>query len=416
MIQNPVPKTIEAPRFQNMLLQWYHRNKRSMPWRDEPTPYHVWISEIMLQQTRVDAVRDYYLRFIKRLPDIQSLAEIDDDELHKLWEGLGYYNRAKNLKKTANLLIREYEGELPSSFEQLLKLHGIGPYTAGAIASIAFRQAVPAVDGNVMRVISRLTGDARDITQQSTRKGMEEVVQKLIPPSEVHHFNQALMELGALICIPNGSPKCTDCPVKQLCHAYETQSQNTLPVKREKKKRAVQHRSILVFLNEKNEFLIQKREEKGLLSGLWEFVSLESEVCICDLELLLKRKGLSFNSVTKIEDAKHIFSHIEWRMHGYLIRTPYTKPLPSESKALYPYEIDLSERGLVIRESAESVLPDLSFQKEQVWCNFDTMKKTYSIPTAFKAYLTSIEKGLIKDELDRTDQKLPTDKRRRKKG
>lgn len=411
MTQNPTPRTIEASYFQSKLLEWYHKNKRSMPWRDDPTPYHVWISEIMLQQTRVDAVRSYYLRFIKRLPDIQSLADVDDDELHKLWEGLGYYNRAKNLKKTAQLLVREYNGELPSTFEELLKLHGIGPYTAGAIASIAFKQPVPAVDGNVMRVISRLTGDDRDIMQQSTRKAMEEVVRNLIPTDEVHHFNQALMELGALVCIPNGSPKCTDCPVNNICYAYKTGAQNTLPVKKEKKKRLIQHRSILVFVNEKNEFLIQKREETGLLSGLWEFVSVEGEVCTRDLEFLLNRKGLSFSSITKIEDAKHIFSHIEWRMHGYLIQTSYTKPVTSSADVVYPCKIDLSAEGLVIRESEESLLSDLSFRQEQVWCNFDTMKKTYGIPTAFKAYLTSIEKGLIKDELDRADQKLPTDKR-----
>ncbi|MDO4793969.1 MAG: A/G-specific adenine glycosylase [Filifactor alocis] len=416
MSQDPTARTIEASYFQNRLLEWYHRNKRSMPWRDDPTAYHVWISEIMLQQTRVDAVRNYYLRFIERLPDIQSLADVDDDELHKLWEGLGYYNRAKNLKKTAQLLIREYDGELPSTFDELLKLHGIGPYTAGAVASIAFRQAVPAVDGNVMRVISRLTGDVRDIMQQSTRKAMEEVVRDLIPPDEVHHFNQALMELGALVCIPNGSPKCTNCPVNNICYAYETGAQNTLPVKKEKKKRVIRHRSILVFVNEKNEFLIQKRGETGLLSGLWEFVSVEGEISTHDLKLLLKQKGLSFRSVTKIEDAKHIFSHIEWRMHGYLIKASYTGPFTSSADVVYPYEIDLSKESLVIRESEGSLLPDLSFRPEQVWCNFDTMKKTYGIPTAFKAYLTSIEKGLIKDELDRADQKLPTDERRRKKG
>lgn len=400
MVQILTPGIIEVQYFQSKLLEWYHRNKRSMPWRDDPTAYHVWISEIMLQQTRVDAVRNYYLRFIKRLPDIQSLADVDDDELHKLWEGLGYYNRAKNLKKTAQLLIREYGGKLPSNFEDLLKLHGIGPYTAGAIASIAFKQPVPAVDGNVTRVISRLTGDERDIMQQSTRKAMEAVVRTLIPADEVHHFNQALMELGALVCIPNGSPKCTDCPVNNICYAYETGSQNILPVKKEKKKRTVQHRSILVFVNEKNEFLIQKRGETGLLSGLWEFVSVEGEVCTRDLELLLKRKGLSFRSVTKIEDAKHIFSHIEWKMHGYLIKTSYTKPLVSSTDVVYPCEIDLSAEGLVIRESDEASFPALSFQEEQVWCTFNTMKKTYGMPTAFKAYLTSIEKGLIKDELD----------------
>lgn len=361
-----------------------------MPWREDPKPYHIWISEIMLQQTRVEAVYDYYLRFLKRLPDIECLAKIDEDELHKLWEGLGYYNRAKNLKKAARILVEEYAGELPSTYDELLKLPGIGPYTAGAIASIAFHQNVPAVDGNVMRVVSRLTGDNRDILQQSTKKAMEDIVSKLILPDEVHHFNQALMELGALVCVPNGHPKCEVCPVADLCYAYEKKKTDELPVKKAKKERRIEERTVFIFVNEKNEFLIQKRGAKGLLAGLWEFISVEGEVSEPELQCLLKHHPFRVETVLKIESSKHIFSHIEWYMQGYLIRIRLTPPSMKETK----------KDRCSVREGAEYDRSDLFFpDKEQVWCDLKALKEEYSIPAAFKTYVTSIEEGLVRNSI-----------------
>lgn len=393
MKQHKLPRKIEAEAFQSKLLSWYHKNKRYMPWREDPTPYHVWISEIMLQQTRVEAVHGYYLRFLERLPDIKSLAQVDDDELHKLWEGLGYYNRAKNLKKAAELLVEQYEGKLPSTYEQLLKLPGIGPYTAGAIASIAFHQAVPAVDGNVMRVISRISGDDRDIMEQSTRKAMEVIVQELILPEEVHHFNQALMELGALICIPNGAPKCEICPMASLCYAYETASQSVLPVKKPKKQRKIEERTVLVFVNEKGEFLIQKRDKKGLLSGLWEFSQIEAKLSQSELKELLETHGIYAKQIAQIESSKHIFTHIEWLMQGYLIEVSNASEIEDK---LYVSGEELSEKHKISgdRRTSEDC-KTITFQSERIWCDFETLKSKYSIPAAFKTYVESIEKGMI---------------------
>lgn len=352
-------RSLEKDLFQRLLLNWYQKNKRTMPWRDDPTPYHVWISEIMLQQTRVEAVREYYQRFIEKLPDIRSLSKVDDETLHKLWEGLGYYNRAKNLKKAAELIEKEYGGELPSCYEMLLKLPGIGPYTAGAIASIAFFEPVPAVDGNVMRVIARLTGDDREIDESSTKKAMEEVVRELIPSGEVQHFNQAFMELGALVCIPNGKAKCDVCPVRELCFAYKNGKQGELPVKKAKKERKKEKRTILLFKNEEGKVHLRKRGEKGLLSGLWEFPSLDGSYTEKELEDWLKKEGIAFSEIKRLKKVKHIFTHIEWDMIGYLI------------------VLKVGEMG-----------------GEKVWVSLTEMKEKYSIPSAFGAYKKYLEKIL----------------------
>lgn len=394
MPKSELPRKIDAEQFQKKLLNWYHKNKRKMAWRDDPIPYHVWISEIMLQQTRVEAVHGYYERFMQRLPDIKSLAQVEDDELHKLWEGLGYYNRAKNLKKTAQILMEQYEGNLPSAYEELLKLPGIGPYTAGAISSIAFHQSVPAVDGNVMRVIARLSGDYRDIMQNSTRKAMEEMVKDLILPAEVHHFNQALMELGALICIPNGAPKCEECPVKRLCYAHQMNVQSELPVKTPKKTGKIENRTILVFVNEKGEFLIQKRPSKGLLSGLWEFISIEGHYSKQDLETYLEYHGIYFESILQIENSKHIFSHIEWRMQGYLIILDGYSP-EWEKYREYEDMPMVAENGQI-----HAGIPKMVISQEHLWCDFAALKGKYSIPTAFKTYINSIEKGEVQKLLN----------------
>lgn len=364
----------DIPVFQNNLLEWYHKKKRSLPWRENPTPYHVWISEIMLQQTRVEAVKEYYARFIEVLPDIASLASVDDEVLDKLWEGLGYYSRARNLKKSARTVMEDYDGELPNTCHELLKLRGIGPYTAGAIASIAFHEAVPAVDGNVMRVISRIFGYYGDITEPSVKKEMEHLVSELLVKKEVHHFNQALMELGALVCLPNGEPNCNSCPVKELCFAFLNAKQSELPVKKKKKARKIEERTIFVLADEYNRFYIQKRAPKGLLSNLWEFPSAPSHLSIKDCVSFLQQYGFEVLKLTEIEQAKHIFSHIEWHMKGYFAKI--------NSNFIKETQLNYNETSYV-------------------WSSKEEIEEIYCLPSAFKTYLNSIDKGDIFHELNR---------------
>jgi len=229
------------------LCLWYEKNERSMPWREEPTPYHVWISEIMLQQTRIEAAKSYYERFTKRLPDVESLAAISEEELLKLWEGLGYYNRARNLQKAAQILVERYDGCLPAEYDLLLEFPGIGSYTAGAIASIAYGVSAPAVDGNVMRVTMRYLNCCDDISKQSVRKEMERSIMEVIPGEKPGTFNQALMELGEVICIPNGMPLCDACPLADACQGKKCQTQLQLPVKPIKKEPASLQRNTTSF-------------------------------------------------------------------------------------------------------------------------------------------------------------------------
>ena len=219
-IDEVVPVVIDSlDRIAEPLLAWYDRGRRILPWREEPTPYHVWLSEIMLQQTRVEAVKPYYERFLKELPDIESLAGVEEEKLLKLWEGLGYYNRARNLKKAAMQIVIDYDGVMPGTYEELVKLPGIGSYTAGAVSSIAFGNPVPAVDGNVLRILARLRMDDRDILDAKVKKAVEEELAVVMPTDRPGDFNQALMELGAMVCIPNGMAKCEECPWKELCQA-----------------------------------------------------------------------------------------------------------------------------------------------------------------------------------------------------
>ena len=226
------------------LLAWFKNHARVLPWREEVSPYRVWVSEIMLQQTRVEAVKPYFERFIKTLPDVKALAECQEEKLLKLWEGLGYYNRVRNMQAAAKQVMEEYGGKIPMDFEELLKLKGIGHYTAGAIASIAYGKSVPAVDGNVLRVISRVTGDDRDIAKQSVRTNMEEQLAGIIPTAHAGVFNQALMELGATVCLPNGEPKCLECPWQEICIAKAEQLIERLPVKSKSAKRKIEERTV----------------------------------------------------------------------------------------------------------------------------------------------------------------------------
>ncbi|MDE7044584.1 MAG: A/G-specific adenine glycosylase, partial [Acetatifactor sp.] len=250
-IHKPVPvklSLLEA--VSEPLLSWYDKSRRVLPWREEPTPYHVWVSEIMLQQTRVEAVKPYYDRFMKAVPDIASVAEAGEEELLKLWEGLGYYNRVRNLQKAARLLVAEYGGVMPSDYEELRRLPGIGSYTAGAISSIACGRREPAVDGNVLRVLARLKADGRDISLKSVRDGIEAEVRFAMPQERPGDFNQALMELGATVCLPGGKPCCEECPCKELCIAHFEHRETDYPCKAPKKPRTVEKKTVLIIRDE----------------------------------------------------------------------------------------------------------------------------------------------------------------------
>lgn len=324
------------------LLAWYDSGRRILPWREDPTPYHVWLSEIMLQQTRVEAVKPYYDRFLCRLPDIESLAAVEEEELLKLWEGLGYYNRARNLKKSAMQLVSEYGGKMPEDYEQLMKLTGIGSYTAGAIASIAFGKPVPAVDGNVLRILSRLRTDDRDIMDSKVRKSIEEELQTVIPKERPGDFNQALMELGATICIPNGSPKCGQCPWKEICQAKRQETISEYPKKKAKKPRSIEKKTVLLIQYE-HRIALSKRPSRGLLAGMYEFPSMEGHQGEKQVIAYLKQLGVMPLRIRKLDSAKHIFTHKEWHMTAYYVRVDeltgmgeYVFVDPAEIKNKYP--------------------------------------------------------------------------------
>ena len=295
------------------LVQWYRKNARDLPWRRTRNPYAIWISEIMLQQTRVAAVIPYYERFMRELPDVYALANVDDDRLHKLWEGLGYYSRARNLKRAANDVVTRFGGEMPHAYQELLTLPGIGEYTAGAIASLSFGEAVPAVDGNVLRVWARLFAVERDIRDLSYKKEVREALLPLIPADAPGEFNAALMELGATVCLPNGAPKCDSCPVRKSCEAYRIGRTEELPVLSAKKARRVEKKTIFALSTEKG-LLGFRRPESGLLAGLWQLPEAAGELSDAEAAAWLGEHGLLPIGELRFYERKHIFTHIEWHM------------------------------------------------------------------------------------------------------
>ncbi|MBP3206318.1 MAG: A/G-specific adenine glycosylase [Lachnospiraceae bacterium] len=301
------------------LLVWYDANKRILPWREKPDAYHVWVSEIMLQQTRVEAVKPYYERFMRALPDVYALAQAQEETLLKLWEGLGYYNRVRNLQRAAIRVVDEYGGKLPAHYEELLSLCGIGSYTAGAIASIAYGEAVPAVDGNVLRVLSRLRKDERSIADPKVKKQIERELAGIIPEDRPGDFNQAMMELGACICIPHGNPRCADCPLSQICKAHRDGVELAFPKKAQNKERRVENKTILI-IRDAERVAVRKRKKNGLLAGMYEFPSLDGIVTAEEVLAYLRNIGLKPLRIIATEEAKHIFSHIEWHMKGYMVR------------------------------------------------------------------------------------------------
>ncbi len=316
-----------------LLLSRYDRTKRDLPWRQDPTPYHVWISEIMLQQTRVEAVKPYYARFLDALPNVQALAGVPDDVLLKLWEGLGYYSRARNLKKAAQQIM-EAGGQIPDTVNELCKLSGIGSYTAGAIASIAYDRPVPAVDGNVLRIVMRLLAKADDIALPQTKKAIESILLPVMPQSGSGRLNQAFMDLGATVCLPNATPKCDDCPLSSICRAHLAGNETAYPVKSAKKPRRIEEKTVLIF-RDHNRIAFRKRPNKGLLAGLYEFPWLSGHCSKKEVLSYLKSLGYNALRIRPIEPSKHIFTHIEWHMQAYLVSGDELSDPPETSDLIF---------------------------------------------------------------------------------
>ena len=320
-IRDPIPVYLsEMDRIPAPLLAWYDKGRRILPWREDPAPYHVWVSEIMLQQTRVEAVKPYYDRFLKELPDIRTLAEAEEEKLLKLWEGLGYYNRVRNLQKAARQIMVDYNGQMPQEWEELRKLSGIGSYTAGAISSIAYGKKAPAVDGNVLRVLSRVMADDRDILDAKVKKAVEKELLLVIPEERPGDFNQAMMELGAMVCLPNGRPRCAECPLREFCRAHAADRALEYPRKKPKKARKIEEKTVLI-LQDETRAALTKRESRGLLAGFYEFPCLPGKKSSDQVLAWLKKFGFVSLRIKEIGEAKHIFSHREWHMTGYCVRT-----------------------------------------------------------------------------------------------
>ncbi len=301
------------------ILPWYEQNKRSLPWREDRQPYHIWLSEIMLQQTRVEAVKGYYTRFLDALPGISDLANADEQLLLKLWEGLGYYSRVRNLKKAAIAVMQQHGGEFPREYGAVLALPGIGEYTAGAICSIAFDQPTPAVDGNVLRVFSRLTADATPVDSPAQKAYVNKQL-AAIYPAEAGAFTQALMELGATLCGPNREPECAACPCRHLCKGYQTGTAGSLPVKLPKRARRTEGKTVFI-LNCDGSYALCRRPDTGLLASMWQFPEAEGILELQQALDALKEMGIPVRDVRRQADKTHIFTHIQWNMRGFYLET-----------------------------------------------------------------------------------------------
>ena len=375
------------------LLRWFHSEKRALPWREEPTPYRVWVSEIMLQQTRVEAVKPYFERFVAALPDVRALARADEDTLMKPWEGLGYYSRARHLQSAARLICSDHGGEIPAHFDDLLALPGIGRYTAGAVASIAFGERRPAVDGNVLRVIMRLLACPADILKESTKRAVEEALIARLPEN-AGDFNQALMELGALICLPRGAAHCPSCPLERLCLAKEANLQAELPQKTPPKRRRTE--KLTIFLLAKNDKIaLEKRPAQGLLAGLWGFPAMEGHLKKKEAAEALQAIGLIPAKLHALPAAQHIFSHITWQMVGW--RVELAEPLseggtsvptsaPASSESTTP---NAQPKRLLLQEAASPY--DIQKKKPLLlWATAQEIADTYSVPAAYRSYFPYI--------------------------
>ncbi len=331
------------------LLEWFAENKSDFSWRKDRLPYHVWISEIMLQQTRIEAVKRYYTNFISELPDIKSLSEVSDEKLLKLWEGLGYYSRARNLKKSAQTILQSYNGVFPNTYREIIKLSGIGEYTAGAIASICFNEKVTAVDGNVLRVVARLCGSKENVLLPEVKKDTQEKLQKILP-EQSGNFNEALMELGEKICIAKGTPLCQECPLKSYCTAFKDNLTAEIPVRIKPLKRKKEEKTVFLLTDLQGNIAIEKRPQNGLLSGMYQFPNVENFHTTEQLEQILTEWQISFTKITFQRNAKHIFTHIEWHMKSYVV---------------------------TVKEPSENFL----------WVSKTELAEKYPLPTAFRQFL-----------------------------
>ena len=311
-----------------LLTAWFAANRRSFPWREGRTPYGVLVSETMLQQTRIEAVLKYFDRFMAAFPTIRTLAEATDDLVMKHWEGLGYYSRARNLKKCAEICTERFDGELPETFAELIKLPGLGPYSAGAVASLCHDEPVPAVDGNVLRVLARFFGDGRDVRLPEGRKEAEDVIREVLEGGQVSPslFNEALMELGETLCAPKGKPRCEACPFRDSCLAHAEGREEELPYRSAGAARAVEEKTVWIFMCG-GKVALEKRPESGMLRGLYGFPMTEGTVPDADAaDAALREKGITPLSIHPCGRAKHVFTHREWHMTGYLAETE--KPVP----------------------------------------------------------------------------------------
>ena len=386
-------------RLPERICAWYAENKRILPWREEKDPYKIWVSEIMLQQTRVEAVKPYFARFLQELPDIGALAGCPEEKLLKLWEGLGYYSRVRNMQKAARQLVetvhlpvdtdqsasRPVGAVLPPDPKELQKLPGIGSYTAGAIASIAYGIPVPAVDGNVLRILARVTADDADILKASVKREAEQILtdvlqegadagaEKTAAELDPGDFNQGMMDLGAGVCVPNAQPLCEKCPLADICEAHRTGRETAYPVRKKARERRVEQRTILV-IRAGERVTLTRREDKGLLAGMYEFPNLSGRLNRKAVLQAVAEKNLVPLRIQKLEPAKHLFSHVEWQMSGYEIRV-----------AGFPESMAKTESG---------VKPDgdrpagISTQAGSPWflAEIGQIEDTYPIPSAYKAY------------------------------
>lgn len=354
----------------DQLMIWYGQNARELPWRIDNDPYHVWISEIMLQQTRVEAVIPYFERFFQAFPTLRDLAEATEDQYLKIWEGLGYYSRIRNIHKTANLIIHEHQGKFPEDYASLIKLPGIGPYTAAAIASICFQEAAPAIDGNLLRIFARLNCCFDNVLASKTKNKAFAFFEKLMPAGEPGNFNQALMDLGAMICLPI-QPKCAVCPIQDFCCAKQKQKIAELPVRIKKQKIATERMTVLLIHVDEN-ILLRKRPAKGLLADLYEFPNLPGYISAKSALQYAEDLGLKTLRIKEAAAAKHVFSHKVWLMNAYEIFTE-SADFSKEKTSAYLMHEEVSD----YKTLAEHTL---------FLSSLNDLKNKWSIPSAFETY------------------------------
>ncbi len=336
------------------LEEWYRENARSLPWRKDNLPYHVWVSEIMLQQTRVAAVVNYYERFMQELPDIYSLAQVSEERLLKLWQGLGYYSRAIHLQKAAQIIVEQYNGVFPATYEEILDLPGIGEYTAGAIASICFGIPKASVDGNVLRIIARLLFDNRDIRNSEVKKEYKLLVENILPQDDPGRLNQALMEFGEQICVPKGKASCETCPLADHCLSHHEGKVDRIPVRSAMKQRRIELRKVFLLFY-KDRVALRKRDKSGLLANLWEFPNVLAED-----DTFLTDHGIDSLEIIDAGEGKHVFSHVEWHMTAFAVE----------------------------------LLRDNLRPTDCVWVSINELESRYAVPTAFRFVMKYVRSRL----------------------